>query len=149
MRPGSNIVDIGQYRFRQTNTRSYGMRTKDCQHRNLTIDRHGEIITCDDCEKQVTPMWAVLTLLDDQQRRVMDLDNRRRAAEELEKKTVVLKAAKAVEQAWRSRTMAPCCPHCSKAILPGDGFPGRLQVNKEMELARRRKETTGHTGQDE
>ena len=143
MRSGGNVVDIGTYRFKKVNTRSYGMRTGDCQHRNLTIDLNGEIITCDDCQKQVTAMWAVCMFLDYWDRLMRDLENRRKTVEELESKTVVLKAAKAVERAWRQRSMVPCCPHCHRAIFPTDGFPGRSSVNKQMELARRRRESEG------
>ncbi|GEM_PF-4444040 len=45
-------------------------------------------------------------------------------------------AAKKVEAVWRSRNMAPCCPHCGRGILPEDKL-GDAQTRRDFELRRR------------
>lgn len=65
------------------------------------------------------------------------IDRRLKEVQRLEASTVVLKAAKKVEKAWRSRSSVPTCPHCHEAIFPEDGFGG-TQVNKKMAIERRK-----------
>lgn len=55
--PPYNVINLGEYRFTKANTRSM-WKTKDCQHLHLTLDAHGEVVTCDDCSKQVGAFWA-------------------------------------------------------------------------------------------
>jgi hypothetical protein len=71
------------------------------------------------------------------------LTDQKREVKELQERAQVglLKAVIKIDDAWRSRKMAPCCPHCHAVILPKDGF-GDVRVNKEMELARRLKQDT-------
>jgi ribosomal protein S27E len=109
-----------------------------CEHKKVTLDDNGGIVTCDDCGRQLD---AYLTLRRmcakwDEHKRELDA-YRDRLAREAEG-SMVLRAARQVEKAWRSRSMAPICPHCGQAILPQDGFGTAGFVNLQMELHRRK-----------
>jgi hypothetical protein len=52
--------------------------------------------------------------------------------------SVISRAAKEVDKVWRSRHMAPCCPHCKTALLPEDFANGvKRAVSKELARAYR------------
>ncbi|MFA1584734.1 hypothetical protein ABZR37_03875 [Achromobacter ruhlandii] len=51
--------------------------------------------------------------------------------------TVISRAAKRMDAAWRSKTMAPLCPHCTKAIMPEDVVNGVGMTSKDWEVRRR------------
>lgn len=142
----SNVVNLGEFRFSKTDTNSYGLKTGDCQHKHLTMNAHGETVTCDDCKMQVSAYWALGYFVSNWDRWTRELARQRDELHELAGKQVTLKAALDVERAWRSRTMAPTCPHCHAAILPTDGF-GRFRTNKEMEVARRKARASREGGQ--
>lgn len=67
--------------------------------------------------------------------------NRCRAAElaEAEQFQARSRAVKSLDHIWRSRTMAPCCPHCRQGLLPEDMLQGLSSVGVEYERARRAK----------
>lgn len=129
------IYDIGDFKVEVK--QDYGGLTYDkdkkCHHRSLTFDEEGQVITCEDCKMQVTAWWAFLSLTKrfaDIQKRTQDDCDR---VEALKARNLTHKAAIAVEDAWRGRKMIPTCPHCSKPILPQDGFGGS-RTNREMSL---------------
>ena len=64
---------------------------------------------------------------------------------ELQKQTVVHKAAIILQNAWRKKKMVPSCPHCDRGIFPEDEL-GRSTVSKELELARRKKKPNNTKG---
>lgn len=110
-----------------------------CQHVKVTLDDEGGIVTCDACGKQLDAYLTLRRMCEKWERHASDT---KASAERLRAEaqgTVVLRAAKRVEEAWRRRNMAPTCPHCHVAILPEDGFGSSGSVNKEMELARRKR----------
>ncbi len=124
----SNVIQIEDMRL--TRSSRYHPLT-ECNHMHLTMDGEGEIVTCDDCKKQISAFWA-LQMLSDQYRKASEkLDRKYKEQIAVESKTVHLKAAQKVEEAWRSRTMVPTCPHCAEPIFPNDGF-GRHQINKQF-----------------
>lgn len=134
----NNVLNLGDYRFTRANTRDPFKFSKDCRHKHLTLDSNGEIVKCDDCKAQVGAFWALQMIVASWDDWYSKLQRARDDAQKVASSQVVLKAALVVQDAWRSRTMAPTCPHCQKAILATDGF-GRSRVNKEMELARRKR----------
>jgi hypothetical protein len=130
------VYDIGEFKVRVK--RDYGGITyagdKECHHKNLTYDENGETIECDDCKKQITAWWSFLHLVRDFAKIA---DRHKAAAEQIkleQQRTLTHKAAIAVEDAWRGRKMIPCCPHCTRPILPGDRF-GSSTVNREMTIS--------------
>lgn len=128
----TDVIQIEELRIRRER-KTYA--PGKCKHLRFTADSEGEIVTCDDCEKQISAYWALHLLIDSYLKVMNRLDQAKAMHEASAAKGVTLKAAQRVEQAWRSRTMVPTCPHCRSGIFPGDGFGG-TQVSREMELRR-------------
>jgi hypothetical protein len=93
-----------------------------CEHRHLTADENGEIITCKECKKQVSAYWLIKRTMSEWAEFSRKIKAQREQLDADLKKAVVLRAAQDVEKAWRRRKMVPTCPHCRHAILPTDGF---------------------------
>lgn len=128
----THITEIGDLRIRREQRR----RVEGCQHKHFTVDPAGDVVTCDLCTKQISAMYALTLLVDEWDREVRRLDGQKASHAAAMAKGVTLRAAQRVEEAWRSRTMAPVCPHCREPILPTDGFGGTC-ISKEMALRRR------------
>lgn len=107
-----------------------------CEHRHLTLDDHGEIVTCEDCKQQVSAYWALHRMAAMWGNHAQQVRNAVAKVHEDQKATFHLKAAKVVERAWRNRKTVPICPHCKAGILPEDGF-GTSAINRTIELHRR------------
>lgn len=124
----SNVIEIAGFKL----TRGQGpSRTKDCPHKNLTLDSAGAgIVICDDCNRQVSAFWALQMISDQFEHEMAKLKRQEKALEEVSSKTLHLKAAQKAESAWRSRTMVPTCPNCSQPIFATDGFGGSC-IGKE------------------
>lgn len=129
----AQIVAIDDFRIK----RERGRVLDGCQHKQLTLDDEGGIVMCDDCGRQVDNYVALSLLVERWWRLQERAERRAREIAAAEAKTVGLRAAQRVEQAWRSRTMVPTCPHCSEAIFADDGF-GSSMANRELALRRRR-----------
>jgi hypothetical protein len=127
------VIDIGEFRLTRGAPKP---RSESCQHNRLTLDDNGEIVTCDDCVKQVGAYFALRMLVERWDEIRAKTARRQQAADEALGKTVGLRAAQKVERAWRSRTMVPTCPHCNEAIFAEDGFGGSA-VNRAIALRRR------------
>jgi ribosomal protein S27E len=130
----SNVVNIDDVRI--TRTRMGYDRRDECKHRKLTFDEHGEIVTCDDCHKQVTAFWVVTMLAEVYAKALEKVASDQRRLNEAKAKDISLLAAQKVEKAWRSRSMVPTCPHCHEAIFPQDGFGGSA-TNRAIAVRRR------------
>lgn len=113
--------------------------TDRCKHVQVTLDDEGGIVTCDACGKQLDAYLTLRRMCEKWEAHSRDIASARERLREEASGTVVLRAALRVQDAWRSRTMLPTCPHCHKAIAPEDGFGSSGSVNKEMELARRKR----------
>lgn len=127
----AQIVEIGDFRLRRERKHF----SEGCQHKHLTLDDEGEFVTCEDCHKQVGTYAALRMLVDRWALLQARVDAQKDAIAKAAAQTVELRAAQKVEKAWRSRTMVPTCPHCSRGIFPTDGF-GEALVNRAMELRR-------------
>jgi hypothetical protein len=127
----SQIIDIGEFRISSTNTKwrtlFAGKATESCKHRRVSMDDNGQIVNCQDCEKQVSPYWFLRDFFERYDGQREKLEARMREVEEAEKRTVTHRAALIVAEAWRRRKFLPACPHCHHTISPEDGF-GKSQI---------------------
>lgn len=131
----AEVIEFGNLKLRRAEraTRS----TQDqCKHYHMTLDDNGDIVTCDDCGKQLSAYWALRLLTDQYQEAWRKVSARGERIQQEAKESLHLRAARRVEKAWRSRTMVPTCPHCHEAIFPEDGLGGSA-INKRMAEARR------------
>ena len=132
-----NVIQIGDLiiRRRKESLQRYPPDDR-CRHTNLTWDDNGQIVTCDDCKKQISPYWALKILSDHYEKSMQSLQQATDQVAADAKAVVHLKAAKRIEQVWKSRTMVPCCPHCDRGILAED-MMRPAQIRREFEIKRR------------
>ena len=138
-----NVVSFADMVFKLRGARL----SKDdrCEHKKITLDDNGDIVTCDECGRQLDAYLMLRRMCEKWGAHQRELDVYRdeiqafrdRIAREAEG-SLALRAARRVEKAWRSHSMAPICPHCREAILPEDGFGGCGSVNLQMERQRRK-----------
>lgn len=133
-----NVIQLGELRILQQEKRR-AFRDDRCRHTNTTWDGNGDIITCDDCKMQISPVWMLHMLVEHYNEAMRKLASRERSVAEDKAHNLHLIAARKVEAVWRSRTMVPCCPHCGHGILPEDQL-GARQMGKKFEIARRTNE---------
>ncbi|MGE8630396.1 hypothetical protein [Achromobacter denitrificans] len=127
---GVKVVDIGDLRVARGMARRI---QSPCRHLRLAFDTSERRIYCQDCEQDVEPFDAFLQLVE----RHHFLEAKAEKLRQDAAHTVTSRAAKRMDEAWRSKTMAPLCPHCRAAILPEDVVNGVSMVNKELEVRRR------------
>ena len=137
----SEVIQLGEYRFNRKREGSVSTPDSDCAHKHMTIQDHGDIITCDDCGAQLSPVWALREVLGDYAQEIAKINARTATLQEQTSREIHLVAARMVEDAWRSRTMVPACPHCSRGILAADGL-GDTRVSRSIELRRRNVDAT-------
>jgi hypothetical protein len=139
----ASVVEIGEMRLRLV--RSYEKTPEEsCKHNHTSLDDEGDIVRCDECGMQVSAYWVLKNLAQHYKHQLRLLQHARETVAWERGKHIVRRAARKVEEAWRSRTMAPACPLCGRGILPTDGF-GDTQVNKARELERRAQEKQKET----
>jgi len=129
-----NVIEFGNYKIKTEARRRY----EGCQHKHFTLDDNGEIVTCDDCGKQIGAYYALRLLTED----FKFAQDRLRAAQARIDQGVGTRAAKVVEEAWASRNMVPVCPHCGEPIYAQDGF-GSVRINREIADKRREAQKGG------
>lgn len=108
-----------------------------CRHRHMTYDERERRVWCRDCETEVEPFDAFVSLVEVWERGHAGLARREAAIAEAEAHTVRSRAAKVMDAAWRSRTTAPLCPHCKEALLPEDVARGVATASRELAARRR------------
>ncbi|MGE1071201.1 hypothetical protein ACQJ22_01250 [Pseudomonas fragariae (ex Marin et al. 2024)] len=69
-----------------------------------------------------------------------NLARRRSELDEAEKFQIRSRAAKVMDDAWRSTKLAPLCPHCNTAILPEDVAAGVAKTSKALVSAARKRQ---------
>jgi hypothetical protein len=131
----SNVIQIGDFALTRNRERHF-QRNGVCRHMHVSCDDVGDIVTCDDCGKQVSAYWALGFFSQVWEREMAKITARENRLAENESKSIHLLAAQKVEKVWRTRGMVPACPHCERGILASDGL-GNTQVNKALELRRR------------
>ena len=73
------------------------------------------------------------------------LKRRQRELAEAETFQIRSRAAKVMDEAWRSTKMAPLCPHCMTAILPEDVAGGVASTSKALVIAARKRKSEAKT----
>ena len=136
---GLNVIDIGDLRIARGETRRP---RSACTHRNMVHDSRERRIWCADCESEVEPFDAFKYLCEAWNGAVENLNRRKKELSEAELFAVRSRAAKLMDQHWRSKTRAPCCPHCKVGILPEDVTNGLSTQSKEWILASRKSKST-------
>lgn len=136
MMTSTNVVELGVYRVRHK-AHARGGQKPQCAHKTFVLDDNGHLVICEDCGVQIDAYFALRAITLDwgsiQEKNRRDLE---RMAQE-KQKNLHLIAARRVEQAWRSKTMVPFCPHCGEGIRPDDGFGGGM-ISKVIDDARRK-----------
>jgi Zn finger protein HypA/HybF involved in hydrogenase expression len=105
----------------------------------LVYDETERRIWCSDCETEVEPFDAFMQLVGVFSSAKSKIDRRMQELAEAEKFAMRSRAAKRMDEYWRSQTMAPLCPHCNGAILPEDVVSGLAQTSKSIEIAARKR----------
>lgn len=139
---GIKVVDIGDLRVARGKSRRP---PSVCKHQRLVFDTEERRIYCEDCKTDVEAFDAFLQLVD----RHHVLDAKAQRVREDAAHTVISRAAKRMDDAWRSKKMAPMCPHCRAPILPEDVVNGVAMASKEFEQRRRTAAGIGAKTQEE
>ena len=135
---GPKVVDIGDLRVARGMTRRP---QSSCRHARLVYDAGERRVWCQDCETEVEAFDAFVQVVGHFSAAQGKIERRRQELAEAEVFALRSRAAKRMDEYWRSHSMAPLCPHCSGAILPEDVVKGLAQKSKSIELAaRKRKE---------
>lgn len=133
---GPKVVQIEDLRVARGLTRRP---SSTCRHRQLVYDDNERRIWCQDCESEVEPFDAFVQVCAVFQKAKSDIDRRRAQLAEAESFQIRSRAAKVMDEAWRSTKMAPLCPHCMTAILPDDVARGVAKTDKRLAIAARKK----------
>jgi hypothetical protein len=134
---GAKVVDIGDARvFRGRSRRA----ASSCKHRKMHYDQTERRIWCPDCETDIPAFDAFIVLVDQfatEQERLTKMRHELESAMKFQARSL---AVKALDEVWRGRNMAPCCPHCKAGLLPEDFAKGvGQQVGRDYEMRRRGK----------
>jgi len=125
-----DTVVVGEAEFKQR-------RAKNCRHLKMlycTVDR---TVECRDCGAYVSPFNAFLSIVKRLDYAWREIRSAQKALQEMKQKSLVLRAAKHLEQQWRKRKFVPACPHCRQAIFPDQALAMR-GVNKDHAAERRK-----------
>lgn len=112
---GVTVVDFGDIRVARGLTRRHHA---SCPHKHMNYDPKERRIWCRDCERDVEAYDAFLIIVEHYDHAFKALVAREKRLAEAEAFKVRSLAAKAMDEAWRSRNMVPACPHCSYGLFP-------------------------------
>lgn len=136
---GVKVVQIEDLRVARGMTRRPA---SSCGHKKLVYDHKERRVWCSDCKAEVDPFDAFIGLVERFSAAESSITRRRRELDEAEKFQIRSRAAKVMDEAWRSTKMAPLCPHCNAAILPGDVAGGVASTSKALVVAARKRQQT-------
>ena len=139
---GVKVVQIEDLRVARGMTRRPA---SSCRHKKLVYDDKERRIWCSDCEAEVEPFDAFVGIVEVFSAGMSSLQRRRRELDEAEKFQLRSRAAKVMDDAWRSTKMAPLCPHCNTAILPEDVAAGVASTSKALVAAARKRNAAKST----
>lgn len=142
---GVKVVQIEDLRVARGMTRRP---VSACKHKALVYDEKERRIWCSDCETEVEAFDAFVGLVEVFSSGLASINRRRRELAEAEKFQIRSRAAKAIDEAWRSQKMAPLCPHCMTAILPDDVVGGLAMTSKSLVTAARKRAASRPKGGD-
>lgn len=129
---GVTVVDIGDVRVARGLTRRH---YSSCPHRQLIYDRQERRVWCKDCERDVEPFDAFLQLIEGYSAALGEVARREEAIKEVEQFKMRSIAAKRMDEAWRSRTMVPACPHCWMGLFPEHFKHGPTMLGRDYAQA--------------
>jgi hypothetical protein len=106
----------------------------------MVYDKQERRVWCKDCENDVNAFDAFMLLIENYSGAISQLNRDREELDGAMQFSAHQRATKALDEAWRSHKMCPCCPHCKSGLLPEDFADGiGARVSKEYERARRTK----------
>lgn len=135
---GVKVVDIGDARVRRGRTRRP---FTTCRHIHMTYCSTERRVWCDDCETEVESFDAFVLLVENFHRQAERHKQREQAIQQAETHSLISRASKVMDAAWRAHKTAPLCPHCMATILPEDVANGVAVSSKTIAYARRKRET--------
>ena len=131
---GVTVVDIGDIRVaRGLSRRPFSI----CKHRRLVFDQHERRIWCKDCETALEAFDAFRLLAEQSHAFLAAVEARERKVSDAESHNVRSLAAKVLDEAWRSRSMVPICPHCRSGLFPEDFKNGVSKMGRDYAAKRR------------
>jgi hypothetical protein len=131
------VIDIGEFRISMANEHRFDAKT--CKHNKITMHPEGEYLTCDECNQAISAYWFIGSFFRRYDEYREKIEQRAKEIAAAEERTLVLRAAQVVEDAWKRRKFQPTCPHCHRPIGPNDGF-GRSQCRVISRAEKRAKE---------
>lgn len=134
---GVKVVQIEDLRVARGLTRRP---LSSCAHKKLVYDHNERRIWCSDCESEVEAFDAFEGLVARLHGANAQLRRRSEELAEAEQFQARSRAAKVLDEAWRSTKTAPLCPHCNTAILPEDVVGGVAKASKALVLAARKRQ---------
>ena len=134
---GVKVVQIEDLRVARGLTRRPH---SSCEHKKLVYDHNERRVWCSDCESDIEAFDAFRSLVERVHGANAQLRRRSEALAEAEQFQVRSRAAKVLDEAWRSAKTAPLCPHCNTAILPEDVVGGVAKASKALVLAARKRQ---------
>lgn len=138
---GVNVVDFGELRI----ARGLSKRPpRICAHKRMQYDINERRIWCPECEQNIDPFDAFSMLVEQYDTVWKRATKRIETAEEAQRFSLISRAAKHFDKEWRSRNMAPLCPHCKTGILPEDALNMGDAVGIEFERERRKRSKPTH-----
>lgn len=114
---GMTVVDIGDHRVARGMTRRS---FSGCNHHRQVYDQQERRIWCKDCERDVEPFDAFVSIVNQLSAATMKLDSRAKRLAEAEAFQARSLAVKELDKVWRKRRMVPACPHCNMGLFPED-----------------------------
>lgn len=132
---GVKVVDIGDIRVARGKTR---VPKQACAHASLAYDDAERRIYCRDCESDVDAFDAFLQLVQQHDAAWKSLRRAQTEIKEAAQHQLRSRAAKTMDDYWRSRKTAPNCPHCNEALLPED-VAGKRLSSSSLELSRQKR----------
>lgn len=142
---GVKVVQIEDLRVARGMTRRP---VSACRHKALVYDEKERRVWCGDCETEVEAFDAFVGLVEVFSSGLDSINRRRRELAEAETFQIRSRAAKAIDEAWRSHKTAPLCPHCLTAILPEDVVGGLATTSKSLVVAARKRAAAQARGND-
>ncbi len=131
------VIDFGDLRVQFGLPR---VGDRHCFHKKMTYDPYERRVWCQDCERTIEGFDAFMALVRQMGQVMAAMERRQKQVDDAMAHSVRRRAAKVIDEAWSRRSMVPCCPHCSKALLPEDFADGiKFSVGYELEVARRKK----------
>lgn len=133
---GVKVVQIEDLRVARGLTRRPA---SSCRHKQLVYDQGERRVWCQDCEAEVEAFDAFVGIVEVFSAGMSKLNTRRRELAEAEAFQMRSRAAKVMDEAWRSTKTSPLCPHCKTAILPEDVANGVTKTSKALVIDARKR----------